>query len=94
MFLVILVYLLGVYPLFVDFKTVLCMIKVLGEDFLREGFCSVYAERVWLPSGLVCAVPADSSLLHHGSALVCGRDRPVHQPRQLSEAGVGVRCAW
>lgn len=78
MFLVILVYPLGLYPSFVDFKTDLCINKVLGEDCLHEGFCSVYAERVWLPSGLVCAVPTDSSLLHHGSALVCGRDRPVH----------------
>lgn len=49
-------------------------------------------ERLWLPSG-----PADGGrhaggLLHHGSALVCGCNRPVHYTREQPQAGVGMLC--
>lgn len=51
-------------------------------------------ERLWLPPG-----PADGGhhagcLLHHGPALVCGCNRPVHHAREQPQARIWVLCSW
>lgn len=60
---------------------------------LTEGACFP-TERLWLPSG-----PADGGhhagrLFHHGTALVCGCDCPVHHTCEQPQAGVCVLCPW
>ena len=51
-------------------------------------------ERMWLPPG-----PADGGrhagcLLHHGPALVCGCDCPVHHTCEQPQTGIWVLCPW
>lgn len=51
-------------------------------------------ERLWLSSG-----PADGGhhagcLLHHGPALVCGSNCPVHHTREQPQTRIWVLCSW
>lgn len=58
---------------------------------LTEGD-SLPTERLWLPPGPAHGGRHAGSLLHHGPALVCGRDRPVHYPCEQPQAGIRMLC--
>lgn len=49
-----------------------------------------HSERLWLPPGSLHGGAYAGRVLCNGLALVCSGHRPLHHPRQQSEAGVGV----
>lgn len=53
-------------------------------------FFYVLTERLWLPPGSVRGGGDAGRVLRDGPAVVRGRHRALHLPREQPEAGVGV----
>lgn len=49
---------------------------------------------MWLPPGPVCGGRDAGRVLGDGPAVVCGRHRALHLPREQPEAGVRVLGPW